>query len=95
MAIRNFPKIFEYYSSHPNLKNTFAEVFYKNYQLYDDKEGFYTLKSSHVLLKLTVPATICNFNRNVHGGAFATILDTSTTVAIMKYDKNLRKNVTI
>ena len=91
MKIKNFDKIFKFYCNHPNLKGTFADCFYSGYILNNDK----SLNDNQVLISYKVPPQICNFSGAVHGGAYATMIDTCTTLAIMKLDKTLRKTVTI
>ncbi len=50
---------------------------------------------NQLLIGYRVPKNVCNFNGVVHGGAFATLVDITTTLAIMKIDPELRKTVTI
>ena len=43
----------------------------------------------------TVPKNMANFSGNMHGGAYATLVDVATTLAIVKVDPLFRKHATI
>ena len=42
------------------------------------------------MIGMRVSEGLCNLYGNVHGGALCTILDTATTLAILKQDKDER-----
>ena len=47
------------------------------------------------MINYKVEKYACNLIGIMHGGAFATLVDITTTLAILKADKKRRKNVTI
>ncbi|KRX08181.1 hypothetical protein PPERSA_12336 [Pseudocohnilembus persalinus] len=92
-AINNFPQIFDKFVNHPSFVGTFAGNMIKQFKLVENDSKLLH-HPSQLLISYKVPKEICNFHQSVHGGAFATLLDISTTVAILRVDKGLRKSVT-
>jgi acyl-coenzyme A thioesterase 13 len=50
---------------------------------------------NEILFKLRVLEENCNILKTMHGGAIATLIDVSTTVAITGLDKDMRQNVSV
>lgn len=94
MAIKTFRPLFEQFVHHPNLKHTFAGPIYSKFKLIEDHHPLIT-NDNQILLKYKVPKTMCNFFGAVHGGALATLIDCSTTLAILKADETRRLTTTI
>lgn len=91
MAHKEFGDLFKRFVSLPILKNTFAE---KMYSKFEYLPGHFMEKSAnHLVLRYKVEDDIINMNGSVHGGALATLLDCSTTIAILRADKNLSRTV--
>lgn len=91
MAAKNFHEVFAKFVQSQKLKGTFAESIYRGYNLIESHK--LVTKDSQVLLSMKISEDLININGTIHGGALATILDTSTTLAILKADRNLRKSV--
>ena len=94
MSSKSFLEVFQQFIKNPKLTGTYAEPIYKHFILLDQNPplGFKAGDFS-VLLGLPVTKDILNLFGSPHGGALATILDTSTTLAILKADKKRRKTV--
>lgn len=94
MTTKSFLPLFEKFIHHPNLKHTFAGPIYSKFKLIEDPHPLIT-NSNQILLKYKVPKTMCNFFGVAHGGALATLVDCSTTLAILKVDEAMRLTTTI
>ncbi|KAL4483947.1 hypothetical protein ABPG72_013953 [Tetrahymena utriculariae] len=94
MSIKQFKPLFEQFIHHPNLKHTFAGPIYGKFKLIEDPHPLIN-KESQILLKYKVPKSMCNFFGVAHGGALATLIDCSTTLAILKADETRRLTTTI
>lgn len=91
MAHKEFEALFKQFVNLPILKNSFAE---KMYQKFEFLPGHSLEKNAnHLVLRYKVDDDIINMNGSVHGGALATLLDCSTTMAILRGDKNLSRTV--
>jgi len=88
---KNFPLIFSRFISDPNLQGTYAEDIYRNLKLLDINHA----NPNELDLSFQVSKRYCNFLGNMHGGAIATLLDCTTTLAILKVDKFMRKTVSV
>ena len=93
--VRNFARVFHHYCNHPSLEGTYAGHMYRAFTLIEDPAHDVLHNPAQLLIGYRVPKQDCNFNKNMHGGAFATLVDVCTTLAIMKVDPHFRKNVTI
>lgn len=92
-AARTFAEVFSRFMHNPKLTGTFAESIYKGYSIVENDELIRS--NSQLLLSLKVSPELININGTIHGGALMTILDTSTTLAILKADRKLRKTVSV
>ncbi|EGR31511.1 thioesterase superfamily member 2, putative [Ichthyophthirius multifiliis] len=95
MSIKqSFKPLFQQFVNHKNLLNTFAYSIYQKFELIEESHELLT-NDNQILLKYTVPQNLCNFFGVVHGGALATLVDCSTTLAILKKDQFKRLTTTI
>lgn len=90
-SARPFIHILEKFVNNPQLKGSYAEEIWRGFELLN---GHHLLQNeSQIMLRLKVLPSFCNYMGSIHGGALTTILDCSTTLAILNVDKNLRKSV--
>lgn len=92
---RNFKDIFIKFVSEPNLKGTYAEEFYKKLKIIENFAPKETPNPNELICSFLISKEYCNFLGNMHGGALATLLDCTTTLAILKADRHMRKTVSV
>jgi len=91
---KNFLEIFNKFMKNPKLAGTYASSIYHGFELLDNNPPPNVQPNANrVILGLKVDKEILNIFGSAHGGALSTILDTSTTLAILKADKKTRKSV--
>ena len=90
--MKNFAEVFKLFTQSKNLSNTFAESIYKGFELIDEHK---MSQSNNVILRIKVTPNLQNIMGVIHGGALTTIIDTSTTLAILKCDPKLHKTVSV
>jgi acyl-coenzyme A thioesterase 13 len=87
----NVKKIFDFYLS-LNLKYG-KEMSRK--LIFLEKHNLIVNPNQEVLFKLKVSDDMCNILKTMHGGAIATLIDITTTIAISGLDRDLRQNVSV
>ena len=73
--------------------NSFGNQFVSKLHLHEEHELYHKHKHNQLLMSLKVEPSMANLNGTLHGGAIATIIDVSTTIAVMSMDKKDRANV--
>lgn len=82
MAHKNFGELMKRFCTSPILKGTYAEHMYANYE-WIEKHSLIQDPATTLMLRYKVPLEMKNMNGTVHGGALATIIDSTTTIAIL------------
>ena len=89
---RPFKEIFSKFVFDPKLNGTYADPFYKGLRFFEPLES----SNPHEFISsFLISKEYTNFLGNMHGGAMATLLDCTTTLVILKADRNMRKTVSV
>ncbi len=88
-------EILEIYLKKKNFTKTWAPDISKNLKLIEGSHKLILNPSTDVLFSLKVDPSYCNILGVMHGGAIATLIDTTTTLAVSGLDRTYRQNVSV
>jgi len=93
--LKNVAFIFEKFKSRAMF---YGQDLTKNLILLDNLEKYKAIwkdPKSEIIFKLNIEEDFCNIQKNMHGGASATLVDIATTIAISGLDRDLRHSVSV
>jgi len=97
MPTNKVKKIIDIFRKHKSPTHSWDYAFYNNnaLQLIETPHKLILNPSTDILFSLYIDETFCNILGTMHGGAIATLIDTTTTLSISGLDRTHRHNVSV